>query len=212
MQKHFSLPDLLALEQRFRASLINSLGGFKSVNLVGTKNTNQQTNLSVFNSIVHIGANPPLVGMIVRPDSVERHTYENILETGYYTLNHLNASIYVNAHQTSARYPRSISEFEACNLSELYQDDFFAPYVKESNVQIGLELKEKIDIASNGTILLVGEIKHVYFPEFALQRDGFLNLESCESITCSGLDSYHRTQLISRLSYAKPTSWPDKVV
>lgn len=48
------------LEDRKRVSLINSLSGFKSLNLIGTINNNQgQTNLAIFNSVVHIGANPP---------------------------------------------------------------------------------------------------------------------------------------------------------
>ena len=206
MQKHFSYSDILQLEQRYRATLINSLGGFKSVNLVGTKNKNAQTNLAIFNSIVHLGANPPLVGMIIRPDSVERHTYENILETRYYTLNHINESIYKEAHQSSARYPREVSEFAVTGLNEDFKDDFFAPFVKESTIQIGLELKEKIELKINGTILVIGEIKQIYLPETALLVDGFVNLEKAGTITCSGLDSYSTTTQLARLSYAKPNS------
>jgi len=44
-----------------------------------------------------------------------------------------------------------------------------------------------------------------------LQSDGFIDLENAETITCSGLDSYHKTQKIWRLSYAKPNSWPQKI-
>ncbi|MFN6039875.1 MAG: flavin oxidoreductase, partial [Bacteroidota bacterium] len=78
MFKEFNLQDILSFEQRYRATFINSIGGFKSVALIGTKNSSGQTNLAIFNSLVHIGANPPLLGFIVRPDSVERHTLENI--------------------------------------------------------------------------------------------------------------------------------------
>ncbi|MEZ4904245.1 MAG: flavin reductase [Spirosomataceae bacterium] len=140
---YFSQTDIQNMEQRHRAAFINSLGGFKSVNLVGTKNNAGQTNLAIFNSIVHIGANPPLIGLVVRPDSAERHTLENILETSFYTLNHLNEDIYDKAHQTSARYPRAVSEFEAVRLTPSYQNDFFAPFVKESYIQIGVKLREK---------------------------------------------------------------------
>lgn len=47
------------LEDRKRVSLINSLSEFKSLNLIGTINNQGQTNLAIFNSVVHIGANPP---------------------------------------------------------------------------------------------------------------------------------------------------------
>ena len=59
---HFSSTDISQMEQRFRASFINSLGGFKSVVLVGTANESGETNLAIFNSLFHIGANPPLCG------------------------------------------------------------------------------------------------------------------------------------------------------
>ncbi len=78
------------LEQRFRTNFINCLSGFKSLNLIGSVNQLQQTNLAIFNSVFHLGANPPLLGCIIRPDSVERHTLSNIESTGYYTFNHVN--------------------------------------------------------------------------------------------------------------------------
>lgn len=204
MTKTYSFDDLMALEQRYRAAMINSLGGFKSVVLVGTQNHENQQNLAIFNSFFHIGANPPLCGLIIRPDSVERHTYENMLSTGFYTVNHIREEFYQQAHQTSARYPRNISEFEATGLHAVYKQDFFAPFVQESLVQIGLSLQEKVELKINGTILVIGKIEHIYFPSDCLQEDGFLDLEKAGTITCSGLDSYHTTQRIARLSYAKP--------
>jgi len=210
-EKHFSLHEIMSLESRYRASLINSLGGFKSVCLIGTNNKQQQTNLAIFNSFVHIGANPPLIGFVVRPDSVDRHTLENILETNFYTINHITKSSYKKAHQTSARYPKEVSEFTASGLTEHYEANFFAPFVKESLIKIGVEFKEKVDFKINGTIFIIGEIKHLYFPEDILNNDGFLDLEKAGTITCSGLDSYHTTQKLARLSYAKPNTEPNEI-
>ena len=60
---HFNIGDVvyyeLPMEDRKRIALINSLSGFKSLNLIGTINNQGQTNLAIFNSVVHIGANPP---------------------------------------------------------------------------------------------------------------------------------------------------------
>lgn len=204
METHLSFDDLMAMEKRKRTNLVNSTGGFKSVCLIGTVDHEGQTNSAPFNSIVHIGASPPLIAFIIRPDSVERHTLNNILETGFYTINHLNESIYKKGHQTSARYPKEISEFDAVGLTSGYKNGFAAPYVKESAVQLGIQFKERIDLVINGTILIIGEIQHVYFPEDCLSDDAFLDLEKANTITCSGLDSYHKTQRLERLSYAKP--------
>lgn len=204
MQTHISFDDLMTMEKLQRTNLVNSTGGFKSVCLIGTINNQGKTNLAVFNSIIHIGASPPLIAFIVRPDSVDRHTLSNILDTGYYTMNHLNEAIYRKGHQTSARYPKGISEFFAVGLTEEYKDKFLAPYVNESNVKLGIQFKERIDVTINGTILIIGQIDHLYFPKNCLYDDAFLDLEKANTITCSGLDSYHKTQRLERLSYAKP--------
>ena len=204
MQKHFSSEDIRAMEKQMRVHFINSIGGFKSVSLVGTIDKQGKTNLAVFSSLVHIGANPALVALVFRPSPPERDTLSNLLETGFYTVNHINEIIYKQAHQTSARYEKDISEFEETGLTPVYKGDFKAPFVNESLVQIGIEFKEKIDIKINNTIMVIGEIVEVYFPENCLSKDGFLDLEKANSITCSGLDSYHTTLRLDRLSYAKP--------
>ena len=203
METHLSFNDLMGMEHRLRGNLINSVGGFKSVCLIGTKDKDGQTNLAIFSSIIHIGASPPLIAFIIRPDSVERNTLSNILETDFYTMNHLNETIYKNGHKTSARYPKEISEFDAVGLTANYKDNFLAPYVNESSVQLGIQFKERIDLSINGAILIIGQIQHVYFPKDCLFEDSFLDLEKANTITCSGLDSYHNTQRIGRLSYAK---------
>ncbi len=203
MKKEFTLNEIIGFEQRYRATFINALGGFKSIVLIGTGSKEGKSNLAVFNSFFHIGANPPLFGIMVRPDSVERHTLNNILETGSFTINHINEKIYKQAHQTSARYPQNISEFDATHLTEEYLANNIAPFVKESYVQLGAKFVQKIEIHENNTIMIIGRIEYVSLPSNCIGTDGFVDLEKAGSITCSGLDSYHRTQKIARLSYAK---------
>ncbi len=204
MKTQITNTELMQMEQRERAHLINSVGGFKSVCLIGTVDEAGQTNLAIFNSIVHIGANPPLISFIMRPDSVERHTLANILNVGYYTINHLNETIYKQAHQTSARYPKEVSEFDATGLTPEFKNDFKAPFVAESQIQLGIEFKERINLTINNTIMIIGEIKEIYFPTDCLLEDGYLDIEKAGTIACTGLDSYHLTQRLERLPYAKP--------
>jgi flavin reductase (DIM6/NTAB) family NADH-FMN oxidoreductase RutF len=199
-----NIDQINSFEKQKRVHLINSLGGFKSVSLVGTCNTELKTNLAIFSSIFHIGANPPLIAMVFRPSPPERNTLTNILETGFYTINHINESMYREAHQTSARYEKETSEFEVTNLTPQFKNDFFAPFVAESNVQLGVKFRERIDISINNTVMVIGEITQVYLPKDCLHDDGFVDLEKANTITCSGLDSYHTTKRLDRLSYAKP--------
>jgi flavin reductase (DIM6/NTAB) family NADH-FMN oxidoreductase RutF len=200
--KTFRSSDFEQMEKQFRTNFINSLSGFKSLNLVGTVSPEGTNNVAVFSQIFHLGANPALMGMIVRPDSVQRDTLSNLLATGYFTLNHVQESFFRQAHQTSARY--SISEFEACNLTPLFGELHPAPYVGQAVIRIGLSFAERIDLAINGTVMIIGQIVEVQLPADCLATDGYLDLEKAGTITCSSLDSYHSTKRIGRLSYAKP--------
>lgn len=69
---------------------------------------------------------------------------------------------------------------------------------------MGLVLKEHIQIKSNNTEMLIGEVVSIHTSEQAIMPDGYLDLESIDLVTISGLDSYHVTQRLDRLSYAKP--------
>ena len=146
-------------EKRSWKRLINSLSGAKSANLVGTISKSGHTNLALLTSVFHLGATPPLMGFIIRPHSLSspRHTLLNIQETKAFTLNHVNQDIFKKAHQTSARFEKEISEFKACQLTEEFKNNFHAPFVKESHIQVGLDLLEVTTIKHNKTHLVIGE-------------------------------------------------------
>ena len=203
--------NILALEKHYRTNLVNSLIGFKSANLIGTISKEGKTNLAIFSSVIHVGANPPLMGFLMRPVSVERHTYSNIKETGCFTINHINKEIYKQAHQTSGRYDKNVSEFDACGLTPEYTETIKAPYVKESTIKIGLRFVEGQEIKSNGTIFIVGEIVEIILPDDVVAMDGYIDIEKAGTIAISGLDGYHETKRIARLSYAKPGVEPKEI-
>ncbi len=203
----FDQHTIEAMPQRFRVNFINSLSGFKSANLIGTVSETGQTNLAIISSAFHLGADPALMGFINRPHSAERHTLENLLQTGYYTLNHVNSDILNAAHQTSARYPREQSEFEATNLTEEWYEGINAPFVAQSRVHVGLKYQEHLTL-SNKTVLVIGEIIHVKIQENCVREDGLIDIDTTDSVAVSGLDSYHKPNKIRRLSYEKPNTAP----
>lgn len=195
--------ELHAMETRYRAQFINSLSGFKSANLIGTVDKHGQTNLAIMSSAFHLGANPPLMGLIVRPDVAERHTLDNIRDTGLYTINHVHKGIYEQAHQTSARYPRQVSEFDAVGLTPEYVGSFKAPAVQESHIKMGLELREEQLMEINGTHLLIGEIVWVQVPDGITAADGYVAVAKADTVALSGLDAYCAASQLARLPYAK---------
>ena len=196
------------MDQRFRTQLINSMPGVKALNLVGTRDAEGRENLAIFNSIFHVGANPPYLGMVIRPDSVDRHTWQNIQATGSYTLNAVGADFYAKAHQTSARYDNQTSEFDAVGLNPEYRDGVIAPFVGESAIKIGLELQEFQRVECNGTLIVIGKVVYVEIEDELITDDGSVDLVKAHSVGSIGLDGYVDLCWIDRLSYAKPDREP----
>ena len=196
--------DIQKLDKIKRLNLINSITGIKPANLIGTVDETKNSNLAIFSSIVHLGSNPPLIGMVIRPiDKVIRHTYANILSNGYYTINHVPNHMTEQAHQTSAKYDKNVSEFEACGFTEEFTDGFPAPYVQESNIKIGMKHIESISIELNGTILCIGEIQHIILPENCFSDEGYIDLEKRLSTGISGLNFYYKLSFTHRYDYAR---------
>lgn len=202
--QHISSDDIKSMAQRTRARLINSLSGFKSANLVGTQDSNGGSNLAIVSSVFHLGADPALIGMIIRPDGVPRDTLSNIKQTGTYTINHVSSLIYRRAHQTSARYDADVSEFKEVGLSEEYIGGIEAPFVAQSLLKFALQVREITPLLINGTVLVIGEVAHIIVEPNSVKADGYLDIESLDCVAISGLDSYHQTERLDRLSYAKP--------
>lgn len=192
------------MEKRQRTNLINSVSGYKSANLLGTVAEAGQTNLALMSSVFHVGANPATVGLLMRPHSVPRHSLENILEQGSFTLNMVTRDIHAQSHQTSARYPREESEFAAVGLDEEYSEVIGAPYVAQSPIKTGVILLETHKIAVNETVLVVGEIVEIRLNQGLMAKDGQLRLNAAQVVAISGLDEYHMADSLGRLPYPKP--------
>jgi flavin reductase (DIM6/NTAB) family NADH-FMN oxidoreductase RutF len=208
MEMRKDLTEIMAWDERFRLKFINSISGYKGVHLIGTKSKNDIDNLAIFNSIVHIGSSPPLIGFIMRPLTVERNTYANIIETEYYTINHVHSSFFKKAHYTSAKFPESVSEFDECNLTSEYCDSFFAPFVGESTIKLGLKLKEDIKLETNGTRLIIGEVQEVIIDEDYIEEDGQIDLEKAKDVCVTGLNQYSNVVKFKNLPYARLSEVP----
>ena len=188
---------------RKRARTVNSLSGFKSATLVGSVDLKGVHNLSVVSSVVHLGSNPAQMGMVLRPPDGDAHTYKNLMATGQCTFNHIGVDWVAKAHQCSARYPADVSEFEAVGLTPCGTDEGWkAPAVSEARVRMGLTLAEDM-VLPNRCHFMVLDVQWVEVDELALAKDGYVDLGKAKTAAVSGLDGYHDTRHLGRLSYAK---------
>jgi flavin reductase (DIM6/NTAB) family NADH-FMN oxidoreductase RutF len=205
----FTSTDFAGMERFYRGNLINSITGFKSLNLLGTCDKKGLTNLAVFSQILHLGADPALIGVLFRPQVPGMHSLLNIEETGVFTLSHIRQGQSQAAHWTSARWEES--EFEKVGLEPAWQNDFPAPYVKGAAVAMGLRLVDKIPIPQNGTCLVIAGLEWLQVEEGLMAPDGFVDLLKAGTVAGIGLDGYVEEGKLHRFSYARPNQPPQAI-
>jgi flavin reductase (DIM6/NTAB) family NADH-FMN oxidoreductase RutF len=207
---HLTKSQIEKSDRIYRLNLINSVTGIKPANLIGTRSEDGISNLAIFSSIVHLGSNPALIGMVFRPQAeIKRDTYRNILETEYYTINHVTLDKTENAHFTSAKFDLEESEFEACGFTEEFLFDFPAPFVKESRIKLGMKLQQLIQIELNNTILAIGSIEHLFVEDDVVAESGYIDLGKAQTTGISGLNSYYELTKVADYPYAKVNEIPD---
>jgi flavin reductase (DIM6/NTAB) family NADH-FMN oxidoreductase RutF len=204
MIKHYSSDAMETMDRFYRANFINCLTGFKSPVLIGTTNANGEENLAIFNNMVHLGAAPAMIGLLNRPREAAPHTLSNIETTGVYTINHVQMSIAHQAHQTSAKYPAGVSEFEKTGLTPEKRGTCIAPFVAESPVKFSMELKEIIPIHYNNTFFIIGAIRDIYLNPDIVDEDGCLDFQHAGIIASLGINGYYEVNKGIKLAYAKP--------
>jgi flavin reductase (DIM6/NTAB) family NADH-FMN oxidoreductase RutF len=204
---HYNKQDIADWDRILRLKIINSVTGIKPGNLIGTIGPDGTTNLAVFSSIVHLGSRPALLGFVSRPSTEEvGHTLQNIMKNGEYTINHIHPDITEQAHYTSAKFEKAVSEFDACGFDPEYIDGFKAPFVQQSHFKLGMQFTDALNI-SNGTKIVIGEIQHVILPDVDL-NGGDLDLEQTNSVGISGLNSYYELKKIAQHPFARRDEVP----
>jgi flavin reductase (DIM6/NTAB) family NADH-FMN oxidoreductase RutF len=186
-----------------RLNLINSCMGYKSANLIGSISQKGIQNLAIFSSITHLGSNPALLGFILRPTTVPRHTYSNIKSSSYFSVNAITKSLIKRSHQTSANYNEDVDEFQATGIQVEFKSGIQVPFVKESPIQLLCKYQNEYLIKENGTIHLVASIEKLFVKEQLLQNDYWIQLDLGEIVAINGLDGYASTDLINRFAYAR---------
>ena len=201
---YFNSESIDSLNKIYRINLINSITGYKSANLLGTVSKKGIENLAVFSSVTHLGSNPALLSFFVRPNVVPRNTYKNIKENKFFTVNHISKGKIEDAHHTSAKYEEDISEFDKTDFQSEYKDNWEAPFVKGSAVQLGCKYLNEYYLEENGCSMIIASIEIIFIRKGLLQDDGWVELAKGDVVTVNGLDAYALPKTIKRFEYARP--------
>jgi len=202
--QYFNTEDINDFSMLYRLNMINSITGYKSANMIGTRSNSGKENVAIFSSITHLGSNPALLHFTLRPNTVPRDTYKNIKENKVFTVNHVSLNQIEEAHHTSAKYDEAISEFDQTLLEAEYKIDWYAPFVKGSPVALGCRYLNEYYIEENGCVLIIAAIEHIFIENKLLKDDGWVKLESGKVVAINGLDGYTLPRLQQRIEYARP--------
>ena len=69
---------------------------------------------------------------------------------------------------------------------------------------MAMKFEQEIPLEINDTILIIGSVEFIVLPEEALEEDGSINLNYFDTVTISGLDTYHSVNKLKKLPYARP--------
>lgn len=201
----FTAAELSSLDREFRRVFLNQLSGYRSVHLLGTYSPDGVANLATISQVVHVGAEPFLLGVLFRPETAKNHSLSYIRQRGFFTLNAVTEAMVPQAHAASASFAKEESEFSATGLTVHTFEGLDAPAVAESPIQLGLKLVRMLPIEENGTTLVIGSVEVLNLALSLLPNaDGYLPVAQATLSVVSGLDSYHTPGQGVRYAYPKP--------
>jgi flavin reductase (DIM6/NTAB) family NADH-FMN oxidoreductase RutF len=160
---------------------------------VSTQAKSGLTNLAPFSFFTVASCNPPMVcfaplfsnteeteqGKIV----VAKDTLRNIKEQGEFVVNMVSQDFVTKVHQSSAPYPKEISEFDAIGVTAIPSLMVSPPRVKESPINMECKLHQIVtfgDAILAGS-LVIGEVVCVHFDE-TVYKDGHIDPDALKPV------------------------------
>lgn len=199
--KTYVQADFQDFDEVFRRNFFNTLSGPKPCWLMGTLHPDGRPNFGLFSNVVHIGANPPALGILFRPLTVVRHSWDNLHREQFCALSLVNRSMLGGAHQLSAPWEANVDEAKVSGLAvETWNK---AVVIKDAPVQLLCRPVESLAIQWNQTQLQVLAIEEVRVQEGLVAADGLVDMVAADAIASLGLDAYLQVMPAARYRYAK---------
>ena len=155
----FTMRNLEAID---RYKLLASLVIPRPIAWVSTRAKNGATNLAPYSFFNVFGSNPPLVILSQgnRPEGGPKDTPANIIETGEFVINLLQADLAEQMNASAAAFPKTESEIEKLQLETAKAKHVNAPLITGCPTNLECKLIETRQYGSNR--IVVGEVLEIH--------------------------------------------------
>ena len=119
-----------------RGHFFNSLYGARIVPLLVTEG--KIWNAAPMSQILHVGADPARVGILLRPESSGHQTRTNLAQTPWASLHAMPVECADQVHQASAAYDENTSELERLGWTYERWKGFPVAYLSEAGWSLAL--------------------------------------------------------------------------
>lgn len=143
---------------------------------VSTVSASGLSNLAPFSFFNAVCSNPPtlMFSITVQPDLSEKDTLRNIKETKEFVVHIVDEKNAQLMNQTSADYPKNVSEIEALKIETLPSKLVKPPRIKASNIHMECVLDRIIPIGDGSlgsATIVLGKVVYMHFNESVLKND-----------------------------------------
>jgi len=181
----------------------------RPIAFVGTVDLHGRYNLSPFSFFNAFGANPPVVAFSPAyrgVDGTPKHTFQNILATGEFTISAVSYSMVGQASLASSDFPEGIDEWVKAGLTKLPSHRVAPPGVAESPMVMECRLLQHVDLggkAGSGN-LMIGEVVMFHLKE-SVFNGAYMDAERLDLVARMGGGLYCRASGPALFTLEKPT-------
>lgn len=180
----------------------------RPIAFVGTQDADGRENLAPFSFFNAFGANPPVVAFSPAfrgLDGTSKHTFDNVLETGEFTVSTVSYDMVHRMSYASADWPVDVEEFDAVGFRRSPSTLVSPPGVAESPMFMECRLMKHVPLGNGpgSGQLLIGEVVMFHFHESIF--DGpYPDYRSMDLVARMGGPNYARANGDAVFSIPKP--------
>ncbi len=181
----------------------------RPIAFVASNDGDGRSNLAPFSFFNAFGAAPPVVAFSPAfrgTDGSAKHTLENVLATGEFTISVVSYNMVEQMSLASADWPKGVDEFEVAGFNKVESHVIAPPGVAEAPMFMECVLAEHVSLgdAPGSGNLIIGEVKMFHMRE-EIFSGKYPDIDRLDLVARMGGPNYCRASGDAVFSLSKPT-------